>query len=135
MGKKLDTIFLIDDREEDNFLHKRNIKKSGFSGKIHIIETPEDALRLLSPLNSASIIPDLIFLDLNMPRINGWELLEQYVSMASEMVESPVIYILSTNEAPGNFTPKDSYLAVSGVLAKPLTSEMFSNIVKTHFTN
>lgn len=133
MKRFLNTILLIDDREEDNFLHKRSIAKAGFKGNVLAIESPEDAIKILTPQNSNSIQPDLIFLDVNMPRINGWELLEEYASMAPELKYLPIIYILSTNEYLDIPLEENSFLVSESSIVKPLTPEKFIEIAETHF--
>lgn len=133
MKRFLNTILLIDDREEDNFLHKRSIAKAGFKGNVLAIESPEDAIKILTPQNSNSIQPDLIFLDVNMPRINGWELLEEYASMAPELKHLPIIYILSTNEYLNIPIEENSFLVSESSIVKPLTPEKFIEIAETHF--
>lgn len=68
---------LIDDNKVDNFFHERIIKKNDVAETIIIKESGEEALM---HLNTNEILkPDVIFLDINMPGMSGWEFIEEYI--------------------------------------------------------
>ena len=79
MNTQLSCIMLVDDNESDNFFHQLTIENSNCAEKIICFNMAKDALAYLEN-NQAPIYvqPDIIFLDINMPGMNGWEFLEAY---------------------------------------------------------
>ena len=75
MRKKLECILLIDDDDEDNFYHKIVIERMNITKRIEVAYNGLEALEFLQ--KESQIIPELIFLDINMPKMNGWEFLEK----------------------------------------------------------
>ena len=76
LKKKLNCILLIDDDPDDNFFHQVVIKQMDI---VHRIDIANDGLEALSYLKDGQATPpELIFLDINMPRMNGWEFLAEY---------------------------------------------------------
>ncbi len=114
-------IMLIDDNKTDNFFHERAIKK--FNPGIEII-TYLSANDALEHLNSDTKVPDVIFLDINMPGMTGWEFLEEYNKISHGKPKSLIITMLSTSENPDDMGKAQNY----GVFfkSKPLTLEMLS---------
>lgn len=79
MTKKVKCILLIDDDEPTNFLHKIVISDSGRAEKVVEVQSGFEALDYLEKMEDGKYPqPDLIFLDINMPAMNGWEFLEEY---------------------------------------------------------
>lgn len=124
---KLKKILLIDDNSIDNFFHERVIKKFDKNITVTSILSAEKALEYLMDLESSEL-PDLIFLDINMPGMNGWEFLQEYNKFEEGRKSSVIVIMLSTSE---NHDDKDKALSM-GVAAdyqsKPLTLEMLTKI-------
>src|SRR5688572_14604805 len=76
MNKELKSIMLIDDNPDDNFIHERAIKKINSESVVITKLSGADALSYLKSRETPC--SDLIFLDINMPEMNGWEFLERY---------------------------------------------------------
>jgi CheY-like chemotaxis protein len=80
MKKKLPCILLIDDDEPTNFLYRIIVSEAGCTDHVSIVQSGTDALDYLSPANTTPLQypqPDLIFLDINMPRADGWEFIKK----------------------------------------------------------
>jgi len=67
----IDTIMMIDDDEATNFLHEIIINDAECSNNLVIVDDAQKALEMLKE----DVQPNLLFLDINMPRMNGWEFL------------------------------------------------------------
>ena len=66
-------ILLADDDKDDHFFFSRVLKSLSFATKLTIVEDGEQLMTHL--LGASNILPDVLFLDQNMPRKNGWECL------------------------------------------------------------
>ena len=66
-------ILLIDDNDVDNYITERVITKTGFADKVDICNSGQAALDYISHrVNNINALPDVIFLDLNMPVVDGF---------------------------------------------------------------
>lgn len=134
MKKELKCIMLIDDDKSDNFFHEREIKKADLSTSVIIKDSAIDALDYLKAMNEKNDLqPDLIFLDINMPKMNGWEFLIEFSQLDRLIQVNTMIMILTTsNNVTDRFRAK-AWSFVSGYLTKPLTREIMTDIHKTYF--
>ena len=134
MRQKLNCILLIDDSEPTNFLHKKIIGKADCANKCVAFESAEKALHYLkSEENGHYPQPDLIFLDINMPRMNGWEFLEHYKKLPLAQQGKIVVVMLTTS-----LNPDDKKTAVNNgylddFINKPLTVDRLNNVLTKYF--
>jgi CheY-like chemotaxis protein len=134
MGK-LKNVLLIDDSESDNFYHARKIKKMGITDNIHICYSGEEALDYLkSELEGIHPQPTLIFLDINMPGMNGWEFLEEYEQLEVSQKGEVVLTMLSNSIDERDRERSQQYKSVHGFYSKPLNEEYLANILQTYFS-
>ncbi|MBA4058178.1 MAG: hypothetical protein C0490_25910 [Marivirga sp.] len=132
MSKKLSCILLIDDNHDDNFFHDRVIRKSKLCDKVVARTSAQEALDYLASTEEC-IHPDIIFLDINMPRMNGWEFLEEYAKM-DKMVHSRVIIVmLTTSENPDDKIKANDSSVIAEFRTKPLTKEMLEEMINKYF--
>ncbi|HTJ50186.1 MAG TPA: response regulator [Cyclobacteriaceae bacterium] len=129
MIKKLNCIMLIDDNPDDNFFHERVIKKCDAAENVIIMQSASVALEYLK--SKPAISPDLIFLDINMPGMNGWEFLNEYNMLDKSLQHQVIIIMLTTSE-----NPDDQIKAVNittDFKTKPLTKVMLEEIITKYF--
>ncbi|MCX6306845.1 MAG: response regulator [Bacteroidetes bacterium] len=139
MKRKLNCVLLVDDNDSDNFIHKRVLEKSGITENIAIAMNGKEALEFLTtkgtcgqPENSYSQ-PELIFLDINMPIMDGWEFLEEYKKLEAGQQGKIVFIMLTTSLNPVDKTKAEKMLESGCFQYKPLTLQMIDNILQNHF--
>lgn len=125
MSAVVDLVLLIDDNEADNFFHRLAIDESGLVDRVVSAESGPQALELLRTLEAP---PDLIFLDINMPAMNGWEFLEGYGRLVKPGVASKVV-LLTTSVAPDDADRARREPLCSAFESKPMTAARFRSIV------
>lgn len=117
-------IMLVDDNENDNFFHEREIKKTHLETIVISQESGLEALEYLNTMNEkGNIKPILIFLDINMPGMNGWEFLTEYSKLATDIQSAIIIVMLTTSDNPETKARALSFNPVVDYIAKPLTKE------------
>ena len=134
MKKELKCVMLVDDDADDNFFHEREIKKVNVE---NIVIAENSAMKGLEYLRSMKSnkdpYPDLIFLDINMPRMNGWEFLQEYNRLDKELQTRAIIIMLTTSENPNDKLRAKTWDFVRDYISKPLTREIMREIIATHF--
>ena len=121
---------LIDDNEDDNFFHSRVIKKSGLNVEVISYNSAEKAI---AAMLESKVFPDLIFLDINMPRMNGWEFLEELETSNFEGIKASVIVMLSTSANPDDKEKAAANHFLDDFCVKPLTVESLNKVIDTCF--
>lgn len=130
-------ILLVDDNAATNLLNTRIIERSGVKAVIKVAKNGEEALTYfegaIGDEPADCPFPDLVFLDINMPRMNGWEFLDIFRTYKFRLPQSTIIYLLTTSPNPDDVIKSQTYTEVTGFLEKPLTREMVREIVNRHF--
>ncbi|MBG8554927.1 response regulator [Hymenobacter guriensis] len=114
--------FLIDDDDLGNYLTETLLRLEGFSDDIRTFQAAEEALQaLLTQLNEK--IPQIIFLDLNMPVMNGWQFMEALAPYETRLHGRCRIYILTSSLALTDMEKAKTYSLVAGLIHKPIDVE------------
>ena len=130
--RKLDTILLVDDDETTNFFHKFILENEEIASNILEARNGEEALALLSDPGRRQEI-DLIFLDVNMPIMNGFEFLESWEQLPNEQRGTFPILMLTTSSHFADKERAETFMTLSGYYNKPLTKEVLQKICLEHF--
>jgi CheY-like chemotaxis protein len=136
--KKLNCILVVDDDEPTNFFTNLIIEESGLVNHVKIVQSGPEALDYLVKSESGDDenypSPDLIFLDINMPAMDGWEFLEEYKKIKkSTDLDKVIIVMLTTSLFPEDRAKASQMQEISGFENKPLTAENFERIINKHF--
>ena len=130
-------ILCVDDDPITLMLCKKVIQKSEFSEVIDIANNGEDALKYLDAIKGGHIsdpdfiLPELMFLDLNMPVMGGWEFLDE-MTEKNYITHFPnlKVIVLSSTIDPKDIEKSKSYPMVLDFLSKPITREMLESLKK-----
>ena len=124
----LRTIMLIDDSEIDHMICQRKAARSGLVGDVIAFYYAEEALAYLRRDDRPEI--DAIFLDINMPKMSGFEFLERATAEFGDAFTRAVVVMLTTSLAPRDMERARSYDAVKAFFNKPLTEEVLAEVVR-----
>jgi len=125
-------ILCVDDDPITLMLCKKVIAKANFSDDI---ESAKDGVEALQFFNSvidddkkSENYPKLVFLDLNMPIMDGWEFLDEFSKNLTASFPMTKIIVLSSSVDPKDINKSKNYPMVLDFLPKPITVEMLNNI-------
>lgn len=136
MKQKLNLILLVDDFEGANFLHEKVIREAGCAEKVHIETSGENALNFLRTEEKDSYPhPEIIFLDLNMPGMSGWEFLEEYKNLTREQRWGTLIVILTTSRNLDDETRARTKHPKTVFMNKPLLRKPLEEILREYFSD
>jgi CheY-like chemotaxis protein len=123
-------IWVIDDRDLDSFICKKtisNILKDTVIETLNDGQTAIDRLTKLSELQ-LQLMPDYIFLDINMPDMDGWQILEEFDRLKIFRDRTVHIFVLSSSIHVNDIIKSQTYPLVEDFITKPITSERIRTI-------
>ena len=135
MKKDVNCILLIDDDEATNFIHKLVLTRAGYTKKVVIADSATKALNYLKSASHTGDYPkpDLIFLDINMPAMDGWDFMNSYNALTKDQKGDVVIVMLTTSLNPNDEERANAIEYVRKYLKKPLTNEKFQMVLDEFF--
>jgi|SRR5690349_23075004 len=139
MKSRLNSVLLIDDDEPTNFYTQLIIEESGCADHIQVAQGGREALNYLSKTQQQNgenrfPRPDLIFLDINMPAMDGWEFLDEYKKLQKDRQGKIIVVMLTTSLNPDDKAKAIEMPEIAGFESKPLTEEKLNKILKEHFS-
>lgn len=112
---------LIDDSDADNVYHEIMIRRAGFTGEVRVFDSGVDALKFLR--DDPLALPTCIFLDINMPVLNGFEVAQQATELLAGK-PATVLLMLTSSDAPQDRQRAAELPVIQGYVTKPLTADM-----------
>ncbi len=99
MASPLPLVMLVDDNETDNFISKRIIELSKFANKVEVCDSGKSALSYLqSHAGQPDALPDLIFLDINMPVVDGFIFMYEFEMLPDTIKQKCRVAVLSSSD-------------------------------------
>ena len=124
-------VLLIDDNEADQLLARKLMQVTGFAQDICIKNSRQSALDYLTNArNHISEVPDVIFLDINRPAIDGFSFLNAYDAMPTDFKKKCKLVVLSSTHNRHDIKDVYAYDSVDAVLPKPLTTDSIMQLTQ-----
>ena len=117
-------IYLIDDDEIQNLINTRVISIVADNIPVQAFTSAESALQKFE--DNSEALPEMIFLDINMPKMNGWDFLDAYIKLENKVR----VYMLSSSINSKDIQKSETYDVVNGFICKPLVVERLSEILQ-----
>lgn len=114
--------YLIDDDSLAIYLTEQLLRAEDFSNAICTFQSAKKALDKLLIRASEKLVPQVVFLDLNMPEMDGWQFLDALAPYEEELRGNCSIYILTSSLALSDLEKSKEYDLVAGLIHKPLDS-------------
>jgi len=136
----VDRVFLIDDDQITLTLCELVIMKAKFAGDVVTAKNGKEGLAFYSDYfarlkknEAPEPMPGIIFLDLNMPIMNGWDFLEDYLMKYADRMPETKVVILSSTVNPEDFSRANQYNIVIDFINKPLTIEGLNELKENEY--
>lgn len=134
--EKLSSILIIDDDPLTSKLHKRIIEGFNVAHKVDVVTNGGEAIQLINHLiqsNNEDKIPQLIFVDLFMPFMDGFYFLDEYKSLTFKNKNSVVLAVLTASFLQADKKRVKEYRDVSEYIEKPITKEKMMELMEENF--
>jgi len=119
---------IVDDDPINNIICKMQLEIALGAINIKTFELPEEGLEFIEKEFVKSPVPTILFLDINMPSISGWEFIDQYEKFIEDVKTQIAIYILSSSVDPRDKDKATANKYIKGFLSKPLDKAIILSI-------
>lgn len=125
------TVSIIDDDDIYKFTVIRALKEYKPSQKILVFSDGEETIIYLTKnLGKGEVLPDIIFLDINMPIMDGFQFMEEYVKIKPRVGKEITIYMISSSVRPEDMDKAKAISEISDYIVKPITSGKLAEILQ-----
>lgn len=131
MSKNVKTVLLVDDDNMTNFLHQRVLSKSSICADVKVAKNGQEGIQQLIELNQVLASKEdtvVVFLDLNMPILDGWGFLQEYAMNKNNLKFNTKIFVLSSSINPDDKEKAEENAHVDRYIYKPLTTTSLQSL-------
>lgn len=133
MGElKYPTVMLIDDNEIDNLINHKMIEAAAICERLYTYTSAKSGLEFLKNMEkldmAEKILPDLIFLDIDMPLMDGFQFLDEFEKFSPALKKKCKIIMLTSSINPQDYNLAKKYTSVKQFLNKPLSHDTLVNL-------
>ncbi|NVK75256.1 MAG: response regulator [Oceanospirillaceae bacterium] len=123
-------ICLIDDDKVYQYTASKSIEASSVVKRVLVFDDGEQAYTyLVDNLTLRENLPDIIFLDINMPYMDGWEFMEEFIKLKPKLSKPITIYMVSSSLQEEDINKAKSLENISEYIIKPISKERFQELL------
>lgn len=119
---------LVDDDPFNNIISNMELEEALGEVAVTIFEMPEECLMFIEDVYVKDLIPTILFLDINMPTLSGWQFMEKYEKFSDEIKDHIRIYILSSSIDPRDIDRATASKYIKGYIQKPIESQTILSV-------
>lgn len=125
------SICIVDDDEVYKFFVKKILKIKNLAEDVLTFPDGEEAYNFIEQnKNNPEKLPDIIFLDINMPIMDGFQFMEAYSKIKDKIEKKITIYMITSSIDPVDLEKSKKYVEISDFISKPITAEVLQRIIK-----
>lgn len=128
--KKINTFCIVDDDDIYQLTTSIMLKKTDLVNKIILFSNGLKAINFIKDeISNVENIPDVLFLDINMPVMDGWEFLKEYLLIKPMIPKTVVIYMVSSSVDERDVLKAKGISALSGYIVKPISTQNIKEVI------
>lgn len=130
---RFNAVVLVDDNEVDNMINERLMHAENLAEQIFVFTSGKGALEFFKNLDKntsfpAELIPEVVFLDINMPIMNGFLFVDAFNKLSKRVTGHTKIFLLTSSENPNDLEKANKTSAIAGLVQKPLDSQKLKKL-------
>ncbi|MCQ6956331.1 response regulator [Mucilaginibacter aquariorum] len=126
-------LVMIDDNPIEHLIMQRLLDRYGiFKDAVHSLDG-RIIIEFLREKNAVSMLPDLIFLDLDMPGFSGWDFLEQFEKLYLRLAKPISVYVVSSSVCDEERSRSAHFPFVKEFISKPVTKDKLEILYCLHY--
>ncbi|QJD80798.1 response regulator [Spirosoma rhododendri] len=129
----LNSILLVDDDKFTNLVHTKVIERTKLGVSVKAINNVTDAIAFLTQEKAATDQPNIIFLDINMPGLTGWDFMALYDQLDERHKANVIVVMLTTSLNPDDYQRAKLNGHIVDFLHKPLRPDMLLDVASRYF--
>jgi CheY-like chemotaxis protein len=127
----LPMVCIVDDDKLYQFTIQKAIEKTGKASQTISFPNGYEAINFLkNHLSQPNKLPDIILLDINMPVMDGWQFLNEYLSLENQIAKKPIIYIATSSIDNSDMIKVKSFEGVKDFIVKPILRDKLLEILE-----
>jgi CheY-like chemotaxis protein len=129
---KNESICIVDDDKVYQFLVKQILKIKELADNVLTFSDGEEVYNYIKDnKGKPDLLPDIILLDINMPIMDGFLFMEEYIKLKREINKKIIIYMVTSSVDPVDLERSKKYSDIKGFITKPISPEVLEKIIRT----